>query len=183
MHGDAGRCEGVTGRPGPEGGRAAGRCARALRLRGHGRPARLISVILAGVLILGVLGVSGCSDLRLGDHSADATTIQGEWQVVGTMMTFVITDNQIRMPGDVNYDYTIDVNNQTLAFSVGSVAGSADYRLTTDKDTGVVTLSLVEVLDGQETTTNLVKLSDDTKAKPSATGGDSVFANPSDQSA
>lgn len=145
-------------------------------------PARCLHVLVRRVLpfvAAFAMAVMLCACNTL-DHSADAITIQGEWQVVGTNMTFVITDNQIRMPEDVNYDYTIDVNNQTIAFNVGNVSGSADYTLGTDKDTGLTTLSLTELLDGQETTTKFVKLSDSTTATPSATGGNSAFANPSD---
>lgn len=140
----------------------------------------LISLVL--MLVLAAVGLCACSGLPL-DHSQDVTDIQGEWQVSGTMMTIVITSNQIRMSGDTNYDYTIDVNGQTMTFSVGSVSGTAGYTLTTDKKTGTQTLSLTETDGGSEKTTELVKLSDDTTVTPSVDGGASAFAVSSEETA
>ena len=95
---------------------------------------------------------------------------------MGSLMTVVITDKQIRMPENTIYDYTIDTVDQTISFSVGDVAGQADYKLGTDSNTGIVTLTLTESLDGSQKETKFVKLSDNTSATPSKTGGQSVFA-------
>lgn len=146
---------------------------------GHVRSHHIARSMAVAFLTLLIVLATACS--RVGDHSYEVDSIQGEWQVVGTRMTVVVTGNQILLPEDTVYDYTIDTVDGTISFSVGEVAGEARYTLGTDSTSGLLELELVEDVDGSEVSTVFVKLSDDTAAVPTLDGGRDEFADPGPQ--
>ncbi|NTU88541.1 MAG: hypothetical protein HGA54_01340 [Actinobacteria bacterium] len=123
-----------------------------------------LKMIVACLLIgSALLLLAGCG--LFGDKGDDKAEIQGEWRVDNANMTFVITSNQFKLPGDTTYDYTIDAEAGTIDFKVGKVKGCATYTLGENAE-GVATLTLVETLDGVETVTTFTKMSDDTTCDP-----------------
>ncbi len=122
----------------------------------------ILATFVMTLLAFAMLGVSACHRL---DPSQDATTIQGEWQVDGASMTFVITANQFKLPGGTSYDYTIDLDEKKVNFGVGNITGTASYRMDYNSEKQII-LTLTEMLDGQETVTTFTKLSDNTAATP-----------------
>lgn len=93
--------------------------------------------------------------------SGDAQAIKGEWQVQGTNVTVVFTDDKFKMVGN-EYDYSVDSNAKTITYTSGAMQGVANYTL----GEGGKQLTLVEN-DGAKTTV-FDKVSDDTSAEPSA---------------
>lgn len=126
------------------------------------------ALLLTVVLFACAAVMAGCAS-----RQNDADTIQGEWQVSGSNMTCVITNNQIRMPKETNYDYTLDETNGKITYSVGNVSGTADYVFGKDSS-GNVTLMLTEYPDGNQVITTFVKISDNTNATPTLGGSAST---------
>ena len=124
---------------------------------------KLKMIIVCLVIGSALLLLSGCT--FFGNKNDDKAEIQGEWRVDNANMTFVVTSNQFKLPGNTIYDYTIDTEAKTIDFKVGKVKGRATYTLGKNSD-GVATLTLVEKLDGAEITTTFTKRSNDTTIDP-----------------
>lgn len=91
----------------------------------------------------------------------DAADIQGEWRTQDGTMTVVIDGANIRMP-DLEYSYEIDTTAKRLTFHFSDLTGSGSYSFSEDRST----LSIVEGEGEEQTTTVLVKVSNDTQAQP-----------------
>ena len=81
------------------------------------------------MLFVGV--VLGFWLLRWGLHD-DAASIQGQWRVKGTDTVINITDEEIVLTDEVAYDYVLDPDAKTLAFTFGGLTGNGRYRFSLD---------------------------------------------------
>lgn len=86
-------------------------------------------IAVAVVLVAGV--VFGFWLLRWGLYD-DASSIQGQWRVKGTDTVINITDEDIVLTDEVAYDYVIDPDAKTLAFTFGGLTGNGRYRFSLD---------------------------------------------------
>ena len=116
------------------------------------------TIAVALCLFAGMLALAGCGS---NDHSL----LQGEWQVEGTEVTVVFTEDELKMVGET-FGYTIDTDEQVINYTSNDEDyGEAAYTFSDDGQT----LTLEESDgSGGTTTTTFVKLSDDTSAEPSA---------------
>ena len=87
----------------------------------------IIAVLL--VLLVGILLAFWL--LRWGMHD-DAASIQGQWRVQGTDTIIDINDEEIVLTDEVAYDYVLDPDSKTLAFTFGGLTGSGRYRFSLD---------------------------------------------------
>lgn len=87
--------------------------------------------IIAAVVVLVVGVVLGFWLLRWGLHD-DAASIQGQWRVKGTDTVINITDEEIVLTDEVAYDYVLDPDAKTLAFTFGGLTGNGRYRFSLD---------------------------------------------------
>lgn len=102
------------------------------------RARRIISRIVL-IALIACLAVGAFFAVRHYLHRDDAHLIQGEWRVEGEHMTMVIDENDIKMPGGVEFSYAIDPDNGKLTLANGTLTGSAAYRLTDNGATLVLT--------------------------------------------
>lgn len=84
----------------------------------------VLVVVLVGVMLAFWL-------LRWGLHD-DAASIQGQWRVQGTDTVIDITDEKIVLTDEVAYDYVLDPDAKTLAFTFGGLTGNGRYRFSLD---------------------------------------------------
>ena len=119
---------------------------------------KYITIAVALCLFAGALALGGCGS---NDHSL----LQGEWQVEGTAVTVVFTEDELKMVGET-FGYTIDTDEQVINYTSNDEDyGQAAYTFSDDGQT----LTLEESDgSGGTTTTTFVKLSDDTSAEPVA---------------
>ena len=117
-----------------------------------------ITIAVALCLFASMLALGGCGS---NDHSQ----LQGEWQVEGTEVTVVFTEDELKMVGET-FGYTIDTDEQVINYTSNDEDyGQAAYAFSDDGQT----LTLEESDgSGGTTTTTFVKLSDDTTAEPVA---------------
>jgi hypothetical protein len=94
---------------------------------------RILIVVIAVVVALGIVAL-----VHGHIHENDATRIQGEWLIEGTDMTVVIDDSAIKLPSNVDYDYTVDTFKGIISFTYGDRSGTAHYTLKDDGDTLVL---------------------------------------------
>lgn len=87
--------------------------------------------LIAVAVVLVVGAVLGFWLLRWGLHD-DASSIQGQWRVKGTDTVINITDEDIVLTDEVAYDYVIDPDAKTLAFTFGGLTGNGRYRFSLD---------------------------------------------------
>lgn len=87
--------------------------------------------IVAAIIVLFVGVVLGFWLLRWGLHD-DAASIQGQWRVKGTDTVINITDEEIVLTDEVAYDYVLDPDAKTLAFTFGGLTGNGRYRFSLD---------------------------------------------------
>lgn len=92
----------------------------------------------------------------------DAQDIKGEWLVSGGTVVVAIDAQNIRMPGNVSYSYTLDDQKKRITFTFSELSGGGDY----DFSHGRKVLTVSEGNDGSAGVTTFVKISDNAKAKP-----------------
>ena len=93
------------------------------------RARRIISRIVL-IALIACLAVGAFFAVRHYLHRDDAHLIQGEWRVEGEHMTMVIDENDIKMPGGVEFSYTIDPDNGKLTLNYALKPGAMPMSIT-----------------------------------------------------
>ena len=94
--------------------------------------AQIIRRTIIIILLLILIGIIvGFWLLRWGLHD-DAASIQGKWRVQGTDTVIEINDEEIVLTDEVAYDYVLDPEAKTLAFTFGALTGNGRYRFSLD---------------------------------------------------
>lgn len=104
---------------------------RLKKLQHKKRMRTLRRVILVFVLLLIVAAAIVFSWVRWCAVD-DAAALQGQWVIAGSDATVTITDTEIRLTDDVAYDYVIDTEAKTIAYTFGGLTGHGRYRLALD---------------------------------------------------
>lgn len=76
----------------------------------------------------------------------DAADIQGEWTTGAPPTSVTIDSEAIHMPDSVDFAYTLNTNEKTIAFNFSTLSGGGSYEFSEDRNT----LTITE-LDGSQT--------------------------------
>lgn len=63
----------------------------------------------------------------------DSADIRGTWTMDGAKNSVVISESQINLAGQADYDYTLDINAKTIQVGFFTKGGSAHYRFSADR--------------------------------------------------
>lgn len=103
-----------------------------LKKERHKKRMRIVRRTLLLIILLVVVALSvALWWLRWGTMD-DALAIQGTWRIADTDTTVTITDTKITLTDEVAYDYVIDPEAKTIAYTFGGLTGQGRYRLSLD---------------------------------------------------
>ena len=145
---------------------------------------RVVFAIISLVLILALVAVALFCWQKWMRYD-DTTDIKGVWKVQSTGDTIVFDAHKLKLTKGISYDYRLDTDQKTIAYSFGDLEGGGHYYFGMERDVlviidgdetfnllaevGFLPSEVVENDDPADAITVLSKLSDDTKAEPSGT--------------
>jgi hypothetical protein len=92
----------------------------------------------------------------------DAADIQGEWLIEDEAITVVISEDEIRMPNDITFKYVLDQDAGTIELTNDKATATDTYSFSDNRKE----VTIVEQVNGEESTLVLEKLSKSTSAEP-----------------
>lgn len=145
---------------------------------------QVVFAVISLVMILALVAV-GLFCWQKWMRYDDAADIQGVWKVRSTGDTIVFDAHKLKLTKGIAYDYRLDTDQKTVAYSFGDLAGGGHYYFDTERnvlviidgdetfnllaEVGFLPSEVVENDDPADAITVLSKVSDDTNAEPSGT--------------
>ena len=145
---------------------------------------RVVFGVLSLILILALVGV-GLFCWQKWMRFDDSADIQGVWKVQSTGDTIVFNAKKLKLTKGIAYEYQLDTDQKTIAYSFGDLKGGGHYYFGADRqvlviidgeetlntlaEVGFIPAEIVEHDDPDDAITVLSKVSDDTNAEPSGT--------------